>query len=301
MTLIEELSIFITDYAKKNSQIVVLSPDMTNSSRLNHCRETIGIQYIQLGISEQDMIGIAAGLSHEGYIPVVFSYSAYLLRAYEQIRTAICLDDRNVKLVGTNCSVTGYGPGDRTFEDISIFESMDNIRILIPSNYDELRLCLETMITSKGCFYLRLPSSKVDEWNVNTCFEPAIYRPTVIQRGRNKCIVCYGICVKEVLKNYLGSDYGIISYPFFNTTESRYIRQILDNYNELFFVEDHKRIGSLYNRFILFITENNLINRVHFIGITEVCNTTGNYEDLMKKMEIDKDGIVRRIQAIEDG
>ena len=121
----------------EDHNIVVLLSDSTSTSKITPFKEKYPERVIDVGIAEQNLVGVATGLSLGGYIPITTSAASFLVsRANEQIKNDVCYSDANVKLVGLNAGVS-YGPSASThhaIDDISIMRGLGNIIILAPAD-----------------------------------------------------------------------------------------------------------------------------------------------------------------------
>ena len=142
----------------KNPDLVFLTGDLGYLS-LEKVQERYGEHFINAGVAEQNMVTVAAGLAHEGFVPFAYSISPFVtLRPYEQIRTDVCLHDLAVKLVGNG---GGYGYGimgatHHNIEDIGVMRILPNMRVYVPLTGTDVAEAMEQMVADPHPNYLRL-------------------------------------------------------------------------------------------------------------------------------------------------
>jgi transketolase len=153
-----EFAAAIISLKDKNPDLVFLTGDLGYLS-LEKVQERFGEHFINAGVAEQNMVTVAAGLAHEGYVPFAYSISPFVtLRPYEQIRTDVCLHDLPVKLVGNG---GGYGYGimgatHHNIEDIGVMRILPNMRVYVPFTGSDVGEALEQMVVDPHPNYLRL-------------------------------------------------------------------------------------------------------------------------------------------------
>ena len=148
----------IYEAMRNNPQIIALVSD-SGTGKYKDIMSELPSRYIECGIAENNMISVASGLASEGWIPVVYGINNFLVyRSYEFIRNDICLDNRNVKLVGLGAGVIQnlQGPTHHTLEDISCLRALPNLTLLSPGSPKEVRGALKAALEIEGPVYLRL-------------------------------------------------------------------------------------------------------------------------------------------------
>src|SRR3989338_7668863 len=149
--------------AEKNKNIVALCADLTESTRILPIKERFPDRFIQVGIAEQAMASIAAGMSLVGKVPFIASYACFSPgRNWEQIRTCVCLQNSNVKIIGAHAGVS-VGPDGAThqmIEDIALTRVLPNMIVIVPCDAMEAKKATLTIAKFKGPAYLRLGREK---------------------------------------------------------------------------------------------------------------------------------------------
>src|SRR3990167_10426188 len=191
----------LVEAGQKNKHIVALCADLTESTRILPFKEQFPERFIQVGIAEQAMASIAAGMSLAGKVPFISSYACFSPgRNWEQIRTTAALSDTNVKIAGAHAGVS-VGPDGAThqmLEDIAIMRVVPNMRVLVPCDAIETRKATVATAELAGPVYLRFAREKSAQFTTEkTPFK--IGRAEVFRFGRDLTIIAAGPILYEAL------------------------------------------------------------------------------------------------------
>ena len=187
--------------AEKNKNIVALCADLTESTRILPFKERFPDRFIQVGIAEQAMASIAAGMSLVGKVPFIASYACFSPgRNWEQIRTCVCLQNSNVKIIGAHAGVS-VGPDGAThqmIEDIALTRVLPNMIVIVPCDAMEAKKATLTIAKFKGPAYLRLGREKSPVFtSEKTPFK--IGRAEILRHGNDLTLIGAGPLLYEVL------------------------------------------------------------------------------------------------------
>ncbi|MGV8172103.1 MAG: transketolase family protein [Candidatus Woesearchaeota archaeon] len=184
----------------ENPYIVVLVADLADSCRVKGFAEKYPARFIQVGISEQDMFGIANGLGLEDKIPITNTFASFCLRGHEQIRL-IAINNSNVKIVGhhSGISLGQDGASQMCEEDISLFRTMPNFTVIVPCDALETQKALNSIISINGPCYLRL-SREPCAVLTNEYSDFEIGHANILRDGHDVLIVACGLLVQEALR-----------------------------------------------------------------------------------------------------
>lgn len=186
---------------KENPNVVVLCCDLTESTRSLQFKKEFPDRFVQLGVSEQSMIAIAAGMAMAGKIPWTSSYAMFSPgRSWEQVRTNICLNYVNVKIAGAHAGVS-VGPDGAThqaIEDIAIMRPIPNMQIIVPCDMLETRKATLAAARLPGPFYVRFAREKSPVFTTeDTPFE--FGKASVFHDGEDLAIIACGPLTHEAL------------------------------------------------------------------------------------------------------
>lgn len=234
----------ITKLAEKNKKIILLSGDIGNrlfDDFKNKCKN----QFYNCGVAENNMVGVAAGLAKEGFIPFVYTIAPFLVaRSYEQIKLDICYQKLNVKIIGTGAglSYSRLGTTHHSLDDISLMKNIPNMNIVSPGDPVEVIELTKQIAKIKKPFYLRL--GKKGEPIINQKKEIKFTKINQIFKGKDICIISIGNTLKIgnelrnelIKKNIKASLYSLHTLVPINLKQ---LKKILNKYNKIFFMEEH--------------------------------------------------------------
>jgi transketolase len=235
---------------QNDQRFVVLTAE--NRAAIRNLPGHIGKRFLDVGIAEQTLIGISAGLALRGRIPVVHSLASFLtMRAFEFVRTDIGILNLPVKLVA---GVPGFlseanGPTHQAIEDISLMRGIPGMNIFCPVDEDDLLLGLPKVLNSDSPFYIRYINTKPAVLH-NVNFE--IGKAEIISRGRDVTILTYGfmfeqsLIAKKILEKN-GYSVGLINLRTLKPIDKKEIITALKASDLTVTVEDHFLTGGLFS------------------------------------------------------
>ena len=186
----------------RSKKIMVLCADLKDSTRVNKFAEKYPKQYVEIGVAEQNLVTVASGLAAVGKIPFASSYAAFCPgRCWEQIRTTICYNDQNVKIIGAHAGIS-VGPDGAThqmLEDIGIMRALPNMIVVVPADYEQTRKATKAIAKFKGPCYMRFARSASEQ--ITTSQTPfTIGKAQVLKNGKDVALIAAGPMVPECLK-----------------------------------------------------------------------------------------------------
>ena len=295
-----EYSTFLKKEIFKNEKILVLHSDSAEPFRLTGIKSK---KIFNLGISEQNMVTTAAGLSSLGYKPWINCFAQFMsTRCLDQIRNSILYTNYNVKMFGCHygLDVAEDGATHQCIEDIGIFNSIPNIAIFSPADKFELLEILKFLKKFERPAYIRLPKSNVIEINKKS-YKFKFGRLNYIYKNyKNKtAVIGTGNIFEEIFnaKNYLNTinkDFDVISLPCIKPLNYKNIIASLRKYKIIYTYEDHNiksGIGS--------ILKNILINekiKIHSIGVRDEFAESGEKKSIYRKYNLDSRTLIKLIK-----
>tara|TARA_S200000501_G_C20825294_1_gene744685 strand:+ start:510 stop:1448 length:939 start_codon:yes stop_codon:yes gene_type:complete len=242
----------VTRLAKKSSDLVLLSGDIGN--RLFDDYKSIPhSNFINCGIAEANMMGVASGLAMSGLRPIVYTITPFTTtRCLEQIRVDACYHNVPVVIVGTGSglSYASLGPTHHSLEDFAIFRAIPNITILAPSDEVELKKCLNEALKINSPVYIRI-GKKGEEIITDKTLNLSIGKSITKRKGKDVCLIGTGTIMPEVLSaaDYLESKKISVHVESFHTIkplDKRSLRKIFKKFDLVSVIEEHSSIGGLY-------------------------------------------------------
>ncbi len=237
--------------AEKDKRVYALISD-NGAIVYDKYRKDLAGQYLNLGISEANMLGMAAGMASCGKIPFAYTIGAFLsYRAYEFIRNDICLQGQNVKIVGTGAGMaySALGATHHATEDLGGLRSLPGLTVLCPASPMEVKRATAAAYEQEGPVYLRLGTNREPEiYQEGYYFE--IGKGVTVKEGRDITLVGQGSILKDILDaaDVLaeeGIQARVINMHTLKPIDKESIRQAMEETDGILTVEDHNIIGGL--------------------------------------------------------
>lgn len=290
----------ITELGSSNERIIVLDGDVAGGTGAHHFRTLHPHRFVQCGIAEQNMVGVAAGLAQSGFDPWVTSFAAFLLRTVDQVRLSVAYPALNVKLVGshTGLDVGPDGASAQAIEDIAVFRSIPNMSVVVPSTPRQMELAVAALSRVAKPIYLRSGRSPSDspQFNDNSF---TFGKAQVVRRGKDLTIVVAGtptnnaVLAADILEKK-GYEVGIIVVSTIKPLDERTILEVASSSEMLITVEDHNVIGGLGSAVAELVAEHAPMKVVR-LGIQDVPGFSGEPRELYKWAGLDPQGIAGHI------
>lgn len=206
----------LAELGKTDPRVVVLTADLSESLKVTDFAKQFPDRFIEVGVAEQNMAGIAAGLAAEGLIPFITSFAVFNPgRNWEQIRASICYSNLNVKIIGGHSGLSN-GPDGAThqgLEDIALTRVLPNMTVLVPADANQARAATLAAAEYTGPVYIRLTREKTPVfYDRDNPFQ--IGKAEILKDGSDVTIVACGPLVYEALKatDLLGNQSSVIGY-----------------------------------------------------------------------------------------
>lgn len=289
---------------EENKNIVVLDADLSTATKTEIFAKKFPDRFINVGIAEQNLMGIAAGLSTFGKIPYASTFAVFAAgRAYEQIRNSIAYPKLNVKICATHAGITvgEDGATHQMLEDLSLMRSLPNMTVMCTSDDTQTRWAVREISKIKGPVYLRLCRlatpiiyEPVDEINR---FE--IGKAVQIGEGTDASIFATGVTVSEAIKaqeilKQKGINVRIIDFHTIKPIDREMIVKCAKETKRIITVEDHNIIGGLGSSVCEVLAEEYPC-KVERMGIMDTFGESGKAEELLKYYKIDSMAIINKV------
>lgn len=236
----------------KNENIVVLNADLAKPNGFGNLSKVYPDRVLNVGIAEQNMACIAAGMSSYGFIPFICSFTPFATRRIcDQVAISICYANQNVKIIGTDPGISAeYNGGTHmSVEDIGVLRSIPDIVIFEPTDNAQLKALLPDIIKYKGPVYIRMFRKKTANiFNESDTFD--LFKAKKIKDGKNVSIFCSGIMVEETLKankilEQEGINAEIINIHTIKPIDKESIIESVSKTGAVVTVENHNIVGGL--------------------------------------------------------
>ena len=245
------------ELSKEDDRICALVADISPAGSMVKFREEFPERFVNTGVAEQSMIGIAAGMALQGLRPFCYTIATFsLFRPYEMVRVDLGYQNLPVTIIGMGAGVvySTLGGTHHSMEDISIASSIPNMTVLAPCDPEEMKKAVLWCVKeSKGPVYMRM--GKAGEPNLTEkALDPFIVgKIRYIKRGKDVAILSYGLsidmCIKAAKKiEEKGQTVSIISVHTIKPIDIIGIKEVLNNHKEVLVVEEHVPHGGLGSR-----------------------------------------------------
>jgi transketolase len=281
---------------KHNERIVVLEADISKSTRTDLFAKAFPGRYLNVGIGEQNEMGIAAGLATCGLIPFVSTYSVFAsMRACEQLRTSVAYPRLNVKVAVSHGGITPGSDGvtHQATEDIGIVRTIPNMTVIMPADAVMTRKAVFAMADYDGPVYLRLTRNEVPViYDEGAEFE--IGKAVTVRDGGDLAIIALGDMLWHSLKaaDILAAEGIGAKVIDMHTVKPLDVEAVLEaaETGAIVTVEDHNYMNGLGSAVAEVLVENNPLPMLR-IGLRDTFAESGPYEDLLSKYCMDADAI----------
>jgi transketolase len=239
----------LTETALKDERFIVMTAE--NRALVRNMPKTLGSRFVDTGITEQTMVGMAAGLALRGRIPVIHALAPFLtMRAFEFIRTDVGIANLPVKLSGyiPGFLSDGNGPTHQAIEDVSILRGIPGMEVYCPADEDDLVKMLPEIWASPAPAYVRINHKKGGY--DHTRYQPG--KAEVISEGSDVTLLVYGFLFENVLQTKAlleteGLSVGLVNMRSLKPVDEDVIVRAAANSRRLVTIEDHFRTGGLYS------------------------------------------------------
>lgn len=289
----------LLEYAKNDKDIILLSGDL-GLGCLDEFIEVLPSQFINCGISEQNMISVAAGLAIEGKKVFVYSIANFpTMRCLEQVRNDCAYHNVNVNIIGVGAgfSYGALGMSHHATEDIAIMRALPNVGIYSPADKNEAVFALKQMLYHQGVSYIRLGKGKEQDLDIKS-----IACENKITDGQDGIVLCTGAIIGEALlanqklQKLTGKSFSVYSILKLKPIDENAIINILEGFEKVIVVEEHNRIGGLSSIISEVIAKNGLGIKVVSVGINDCyASIVGDQNYLRKIYKIDSDSILSKM------
>lgn len=293
-----------------NDNIIGLTADLTSSVKMTAFAEKFPSRFFNVGIQEQNMATVAAGLALEGFTPFIGSFGNFQPgRNLDQIRTSICMMNANVKIVSSH---TGFSYGEdgvtiQMLEDIGIMRSLPNMKVIVPADANQAAMSVSMAMKQSGPVYIRLGrapvnvlSSGLSESNSGK-FE--FGKGQLVRDGNDVTIIAISYMLekslevaKELAKD--GIDVRVINMHTIKPLDKEIILKAARETRGIVTAEDHQKSGGLGSAVAEVISQSNFRVPMRIIGVDDRFGETGSMEELMDSRGLSSSVISENIRQL---
>jgi transketolase len=288
----------LIELAGQNEKVVVLTADLAEAIRAHWFAEQYPERFYQIGIAEQDMIGTAAGLALDGYIPFATTFAVFAAnRANEQIRMAACYNHANVKIAVSHGGLTvgEDGATHQGLEDIAAMRLMPGMTVIVPADGEEAKLATYAAAAINGPVYLRLGRLPV-ETVTHEAGEFIVGKARVLKSGKDVTLIACGMMVGLALEahNQLeneGISASVIDMHTIKPIDKEMIISEAEKTGCIVTAEEHSVLGGLGGAVAEVLTEYRPVPLMR-VGTKDTFGESGEPSALLEKYGLTSQAIV---------
>ncbi|PKM76985.1 MAG: transketolase [Firmicutes bacterium HGW-Firmicutes-15] len=278
----------LVELGRKYDNVVVLDADLSKSTKTADFAKVFPERFINAGIAEQNMIGMAAGLAASGKVAFASSFAIFATgRAFEMVRNSLAYANLNVKVCATHAGLTvgEDGGSHQSVEDIAIMRSVPNICVVVPADGTSTRKAVTSIYQRTGPVYLRLGRPSVPIlYDEGVDF--TIGRGIELREGRDATLIACGIMVAKCLEaadslHADGIEVSVVDMHTIKPIDQELIVRKARETGAILTVEEHSVLGGLGGAVCEVVCENYPVP-VHRMGINDVFGQSGSPDELMQ-------------------
>lgn len=287
----------------KNPDVVVVDADIASSTRAEKFKNKAPERFFNVGISEQDLMGTAAGLAAVGKIPLAGSYALFTERGLEITRNSICLPNLNVKIIVSHGGLTigSDGATHQAIEDIALMRSLPNLSVIVPSDGWETEEAVKAAVAHKGPVYIRLgkdtvpdihPAGSTFQWGKGQILRDGI-DVALIGTGR---MTAAALAAADQLRQE-GLEAMVINMPTIKPIDADLIEYAARKTGHMVTAEEGTVLGGLGSAVAETLVRRYPV-RQEFIGVQDTFGESGSSEDLLKKYGLTADDVAAAARKV---
>ena len=289
----------------KNPNVVVLEADLGNATKSNAFKEVAPERYFNMGISEQDLIGTAAGFAAAGKIPLASTFAVFATgRAFEQVRNSVCYPKLNVKICATHAGLTvgADGGSHQAIEDISLMRTLPNMTVINPADAKEAEAAVLAAIDYQGPVYIRLGRAETKDIHDDSYhFEWG--KAEVLRQGSDVSIFATGIMTAKALDAAetlakQGVQAEVINVHTIKPLDEETVIASAKKTGKVVTAEEHSIIGGLGSA-VAEVLARQCPTKQAFVGVQDSFGESGSPDDLFEKYGLTAEVIVKAAVGLQ--
>lgn len=289
----------------KNPNVVVLEADLGNATKSNAFKEVAPERYFNMGISEQDLIGTAAGFAAAGKIPLASTFAVFATgRAFEQVRNSVCYPKLNVKICATHAGLTvgADGGSHQAIEDISLMRTLPNMTVINPADAKEAEAAVLAAIDYQGPVYIRLGRAETKDIHDDSYhFEWG--KAEVLRQGSDVTIFATGIMTAKALDAAetlakQGVQAEVINVHTIKPLDEETVIASAKKTGKVVTAEEHSIIGGLGSA-VAEVLARQCPTKQAFVGVQDSFGESGSSNDLLEKYGLTTEAIVKAAVGLQ--
>lgn len=297
----------LTELATTNSNVVAVTSDSRGSGKLGPFGESLPEQIVEVGIAEQNLVGIAAGLASVGKTVFAVSPACFLTaRSLEQVKNDVAYSDNPVTLVGISAGVSygALGTTHHSLHDFAVLRAVNNLTIVAPADNFEAREAVRSAAGMPSPVYLRFGKAALYDLPGQHTFEVGMAR--IVRPGDDAAIIASGETVIHALlaachlEESTGLKCRVVSMPTIKPLDETAILDAATHCKAVVTVEEHMINGGLGEACASLIAQAGLAPRFRIVGIPDEYTVTGSQADIFRHYGISMEGLSETLRSLLD-
>jgi transketolase len=307
MTAAEIYGDVLTQLGGQRKDIVALTADLGKSTKIGRFEEKYPERFFNVGIAEQNLFGIGAGLALAGFLPFISTFAVFSsMRAGEQVRTDICYQNLNCKIIATHSGIS-FGQAGTTHhctEDLAIMRSFANMTVIAPADGFETAKAVAASVDWPGPVYIRIGRGFEPRVNKNDKFKYEIGKAREMKKGTDVTLIACGPTVlwavdaADSLQKEDGLSVRVLDMHTIKPIDRDAIEKAVMDTRRIITLEDHNIYGGLGSAVAEVICDLGKGCAFKRVGIPDIYAMVGYPEDLYHHYKLDTEGIIEAVREL---
>ena len=297
----------LVELGEQHDDVVALTADLGKSTKIGMFQEHFPDRFFNVGIAEQNMFGIAAGMARAGLVPFLSTFSQFAsLRSADQLSTDLCYQNVNAKVIATH-SGTSFGQAGSThhaISDLAVTRSLPNLTVICPADGMETYNAVMAAYNTPGPFYIRINRGFDNTLYTTRDYGFEVGKAVTVHEGTDITIIACGSCVfqayqaAEFLENADGFKVRVLDMHTIKPIDKEAIVKAVMDTRRIITVEDHNVLGGLGSAVAEVVVESGKGCAFKKLGVQDKFAPIGLHEDIMAELGIDANGIVAAVREV---
>lgn len=294
----------LLELGKKHSDVVVLDADLSKSTKTADFAKTFPDRFINAGIAEQNMIGMASGLAAAGKVVFASSFAIFAVgRAFEQVRNSVAYARLNVKICATHSGITvgEDGGSHQSVEDIALMRSVPNMTVIVPADGVSAAKAVDAVYENEGPAYLRLGRPSVPIIYDDN-FDLTIGKAVELRKGKDCTVIACGIMLSKSLEaaeilSSQGIEVSVVDMHTIKPIDKEMVERKAKESGAILTVEEHSILGGLGSAVCEIVCEKYPV-LVKRMGLNDTFGQSGKPDELLQHYGLTVDNIVQNVKEL---
>lgn len=294
----------LVEVGRQNDKVVVVSADLEDATRAEYFKKEFPERFFSVGIAEQDMVGMAAGLALQGFIPFVNSFAVFMTnRAYDMLRLDVCYNNTNVKVICSHAGLTvgPDGASAQCLEDFALMRVLPNMKVVCPVDTIEAKKATRLCVSERGPIYVRTSRAPFPVLTKDDdTFE--IGKANVLRDGKDATIIACGLMVSEGLKaaevlKGEGIEVKVVNMHTIKPIDRDCVIESAKATGAIVTAEEHQIAGGLGSAVAEVVVQEYPVP-MELIGVNDSFGESGSPEQLLEKYGLTEKEIARAVRDV---